>query len=544
MSISNIPEVFDFSSENLAEKICSFNNFFSEKKLSQDDTFKYLCYYFSYEQLDEDDQIIGHCKANTCVLEQYYISETYLKDYSHYYSTCFRELPKFSMRLHFFNESFDADDFTKDAILEHDIEKHEKIWSSYLGCVTIRPVGLSPFGVCLFATYPLTFSPTQPKKSRLRYFNSIIKDFRFDVFGKQIKMDTLAFQQQDEVVGACATFAIWSAFHKLNRLYKVKVPSPYEITERAGISISESSRVFPAGGLDGYQIISVLEKSKITAETFDFKRESVSKADFQEIVYAYNKCGIPILLGYQFEDSDQTTSLHLVSIVGYRLTPDDQSKPKVSRLKTVAHRMMRFYTHNDLLGPYSKVDFHDSLNGKDSLELKTFQLGTNTPTDANALAVWIPIDPIIKVKYEEIVNAVIGFDSLISQEIYNFEKYTWDIYLSRSVDYKQEFSETKNDFPQFNETKLKIRYTSYPKYIWVSRLIDTDGYAFIDIVYDASALPNDNCLLQINFMDQVIKSIVDEVSTELDKDDNINLKPYDDFYTGRENKIPVSNAKA
>ena len=443
---------------------------------------------------------------------------------------------------------FNQQEFEEFAILNKskNDKKGEQIWNSYLGYITIRPLGGSPFGTFLLSPYPYI------ENFRKRYYNSTLDNFRFDVFGEQIKLPSLAFQQQDKAVGACATFAIWCCFHKLRQLYKINLPSPYEITKKAGISQIHSESLFPTAGLDGYQVVSVFEESKLRTESFSFEKKSLTQNLLRELIYAYNKCGIPILLGYEFDDkSKKYDGNHIVTIVGYRLNhliggkASKQPKKKLTNIfkrigkkqnRTIglfAHDIMRFYTHNDELGPYSKVDFEDEFNN-DSCRIRTFQLDGEDFAIAKPTALWIPVENTIKVKYENVLNAVQNFGAFILESIESIEdieSLKWDIHLSLAVDYKQEFSDIEFEVQYLIDLKRKIRYTSYPKYIWVVSLIeqdeDSNEFNHIDVIYDASSLPNENCIFQINCFNKELSERIIKHTDLYDKaNDHPKIKNY------------------
>ncbi|WP_303316863.1 hypothetical protein Q4Q34_08645 [Flavivirga abyssicola] len=543
------PEVFPFNPskpEKLISTIINCNKKVTKEKIKSERIFKYILKYFNYEFFDKKENLLDNCKAYTCVLEQKYVSQSYLTDYSHYYTTSFSEISKFTSRIHFFHSKFNEEEFDEYAILNKDSKnyKGQQIWESYLGYMTIRPLGGSPFGTILFKTYPYI------ENFRSRYYNSILEDFRFDVFGEQIRISSLPFQQQDKAVGACATFAIWCCYHKLQQLYKTKLLSPYEITKKAGISQIHSESMFPTVGLDGYQVVSIFEESNLRTETFSFEDKQLNPSLLKEIIYAYNKCGIPILLGYEFDDaSDNYDGHHIVAIVGYRLNQPSvntntnslkkicskliKTKEKKKEIGLVAHDIMRFYTHNDELGPYSKVDF--DMQNNNTCKIRTFQLDGESPIIARPTALWIPLDHTIKVKYENVLAAIKSFDKFLLKFMTDTDFLKWDIRLCLAVDYKQEFSNSDSSDNIFmNNLKRKIRYTSFPKYIWIATLTEVDEnndeYPSIDVIYDASSLPNENCIFQINcFNEELHRNIKNNSNLSEETDKNPNVKNYPNY---------------
>jgi len=52
------------------------------------------------------------------------------------------------------------------------------------------------------------------------------------LFGIPLQINTLPFQEQDSVVAACATSALWTVFHGSGYLLQHTIPSPVEITKK------------------------------------------------------------------------------------------------------------------------------------------------------------------------------------------------------------------------------------------------------------------------------------------------------------------------
>lgn len=534
-------EVEEFSQESLCTIISQVNRRFPREDIEKDHFFRYLLQYFTYE-LDKGDHKAKHW-ANMIVVEDKYFSSSYLDDYRSYYTSCYPTLPKHMARIHFFGaEYMEKDQFLSYAILREDEKKWKDIWDSYLGYVTVRPLGGTLFGVSLLEKYP------RDNKHRIRHFNSVVPNLRFDVFGKQVTdFQSIGFQPQDTAVGLCATFSIWAALHKLSGLFNAKMMSPYQITLRAGKSHENTKRMFPSSGLDMNQITRALEYANLNVETLapevDYDRsEPLTEREIKRTIYAYNKMGIPILLGYNILDNNghginlepNRRNRHLVTIVGFRMKYEEDREEQKKKPKKVkkpkklkegeidytlyleSDNMYRFFTHNDQLGPFTREDFHthriDRKSGpfkrretEEVCLLRTFQLGDEVNHHlALPETLIIPLDPIIKIKDIDIYKALIAFNGLLKAYAFG-DKLEWDVYLDFAVNYKQEFHElgATRENPYLIETKRRILLTSYPKYIWVARLtgISDDGTKrdYLDMIFDASALPNELCLFQINF---------------------------------------------
>lgn len=79
--------------------------------------------------------------AKTIVAEFDYIDHDYLEDYSNYYVKCFHDYHRKCARLHFFQESFTKDDFSKVLSSENN-PLLGKILETYLGFIVVKPSGV------------------------------------------------------------------------------------------------------------------------------------------------------------------------------------------------------------------------------------------------------------------------------------------------------------------------------------------------------------------------------------------------------------------
>lgn len=75
-----------------------------------------------------------------------------------------------------------------------------------------------------------------------------------NLFGIKLHVESIAFQEQDKVVAACATTAIWTALHALPGSDVKHVPSCSEITINALNFVEGSNNGFPNKELTNKQI--------------------------------------------------------------------------------------------------------------------------------------------------------------------------------------------------------------------------------------------------------------------------------------------------
>lgn len=358
---------------------------------------RYIAYYFTNEEYDK--------RVKAVLIEKKHLSMTFLTDYKNFYSNVINQYERICSRIHFFSCSLTNEKMT--AILHRGNAKDIRHLSdSYLGCMVIRPLHKHIVGTTLLRPYP---KPNKEANST-RFFPAV-RPYNVDLFGLPITLDTLAFTNQDKTVGACASFALWMAFHKTHKLFKTKLLTPSEITRHAGRSARNRHRQFPNRGLDSYQVSQVIESLGLENQYREFlpdKSEKIhyklwtyketknnqntqtvltglrpdtpkgesEKEGLREVfdvdlikahIYAYSQLEVPVLLGLDFEKGE-----HLVVISGYSLLNQPESQRADfeammgERLLLKSRRIDRFYCHDDNIGAFSRLFFSESMSDLDS----------------------------------------------------------------------------------------------------------------------------------------------------------------------------------
>ena len=189
--------------------------------------------------------------AKTIVVEKPYIDRAYLEDFAAYYVRCFRDYTSSCSRLHFFDNEFDESQFVGTLKKEDGAISFQQMGDSYLGFIVLKPLPKTIVGRTCLKTYP----------SQNRRCFPTIRTHNVHLFGIPLKIETVAFQEQDKVVAACATSALWSIFQCTAKLFEHSIPSPVDITRTAARGPSRGNRALPNAGLQYPEIaeaISVL----------------------------------------------------------------------------------------------------------------------------------------------------------------------------------------------------------------------------------------------------------------------------------------------
>lgn len=442
--------------------------------------------------------------AKTFIIEKEYISRDYLDDFSNYYVRCFKPYKRFCTRLHFFDCSFSSRKFNN--IISGNLKNLEssitELQKSYLGYIVIKNLPESIIGKTCLRTYPQELTG--------RHFPSTQK-YEVHLAGIPLSIKTLAFQEQDRVVAACATSALWSIFQGTGKLFHHSVPSPYQITKKATLDFPTNTRVFPNNGLTLEMMSKAINSIGLEPLLINAKNEDITKA----AIYAYLKSKIPVLMGFDLQNIELKNHLgkHAVAITGYNLEPTAQA----SRFKMYpeskadlglilkSSRISKLYAHDDQVGPFARMNFGEQTKifcGYDETGKEKFYdrwcMSTswgmqNKINKFFALpdAILIPTYNKIRIPFESVLVQLYEFNHKLlayamgakdkaSQEL--FSQIEWDIHLTNINDFKYEIIHE----PQLSSAeKLRINSSRYPRFMW--RIIAMIGeHKLIELLVDAT----------------------------------------------------------
>ncbi len=461
--------VLPFNDDTLAE--CLANSYTSPAVIKSKNHFSYFKYYLGPN---------GIC-AQTIVIEDQYISRDYLHDYASYYSLCFEPYPKFCRRIHFFSSSFTRDEFEK--VLT---ESSDEFWEHYLGFVVVKPIPVNAIGYTVLKTYEAG------KDMDGRYFWGL-KTYTVHLFGREITIKSLAFQEQDRVLAACATTSIWSMLNRVTGDSHPVYRSPSQITNDADKISPDGSRLFPNKGLNVLQICQAILSSGLVSEVKqpDLKRTQISQKVFsgsllKQILRAYSGIGIPIILVIQVPTPAGYRS-HAITVSGFRQERPGNCQPSKDTL-WVADNITRIYAHDDQWGPFTRIKFL-----AEGIETNwTENHAKNHPTFV--IAAVVPLFPKIRISYEDIKALVFGLDVILKLLIKDFAKeaISWDVRILYSEAFKTEITSSTLDASD----KLRLLTTSMPRYVWAASFY-IGANRIMDFSFDATNVADAMIGLQV-----------------------------------------------
>lgn len=446
--------------------------------------------------------------AKTIVLETRYIDHDYLEDYAGYYVRCFNRYRRTTSRLHFFSHSFNARQFNSVILESPNNRLGKKIADSYLGFIVIKPLPQTVIGRTCLKTYR--------SDGGRRQFPTLHK-YSINLFGLPLSVESLAYQEQDKVVAACATSALWSVFQGSGKIFHHPIPSPVEITKASSVHIPDSgavpheSRTLHHSGLTPTQIAHGVRSVGMDPYLIGASNEYVLKTT----AYAYMKAKIPALLGIGLNEIaggvTKRMGLHAVVLTGYSLGHPQPVPFSNSNMLITASRIDKIYVHDDQIGPFARMTF--AANNKMETAWLDSQ-GVKGNVYAEPFMLMIPLYHKIRIPYQIIFDKVAMFDATLDVlRTANFLPFTtrleWDIYLCEVNDFKKEIS-TNNQLDK--KTKRDALLINMPKYLWRASGLD-NGIQKFDVLFDATDIEQGAIIITILVYDAILKSTLTTIYT-------------------------------
>jgi hypothetical protein len=460
-------------------------------------------------------------QARFVVVERDYINKDYLIDYSTYYSTCFEKYSKTGSRLHFFSTDLELEEFkskfyniiiqgTKSNTVNQDFWRN-----TYLGYIVVKPIPNFFIGFTLLKHY--NFNPEKDCFRKDREFWGT-KDYKIHIFGNEVIVPSLAFQEQDQNVAACATIAIWSMLQIAAEDYYVTLQSPSEITRNSGIVAYNGNRLIPNKGLSVLQMSQAITQNNLVTEVrerTEYKGDASFNLYIKKLIRAYSNLKIPSILllnlspAKNCKGEEAEFDGHAVAISGYRMRSLNDVKRRNNLLQRIsklfkpdsiiwnADLVDQLYVHDDQWGPFSKISFQ----GKQKIKSKNWESilqSKNILTEGLVISVY----PKVRIPYDDMDSKVIRLNKFFVDHLKKkiVGDFVWDIQLHLSENFKNleiQTSELFDDQDAYDRSlQFKLLGCSMPKYIWVVT-VKIDEQKVLHLVYDATGLSGSNTILKI-----------------------------------------------
>jgi len=451
---------------------------------------------YLYEYLTHPD--VG---AVSMVLEPDYVDRDYLDDYAAYYVSCFYPYDRFCKRLHFFKEAISRQRFRKIIRGEASPASLERFKKAYLGFIVVRPLPEAMIGRTQLKTY-------EDDGGRRQY--TAIRKYEVHLVGITLSVKSMAFQEQDRAVAACATVALWSCFQQTAYLFGTAAPRPPVITADATSSLYHR-RALPSNGLRVEQICSAIRQNGLDPEVFP--QQGITPS----LIYGYLRAGIPLLMIADVESYDEQS--HAIALNGYSMVDHRVGEerlysgpdPAIDYVATPMRGMYikEFYGHDDQIGPFSHLyvtmptakDRPFTMKG--SWKIK----GTDVDATITPRQIVAPLYRKIRLTFLE-ARAALANIVLFAQRVlalYGFDRnaWDWDIYLTTTNEYKEDLRKSSL-LTHARRDHLLLK--SQPRFFWRC-ILRVGATQVMEVGVDATEFTKSNPVFLVNHFDPVFEGL-------------------------------------
>lgn len=461
-------EALSFSSANLFGALA--NQWCTADEVAEQDRANYL-----YRYLADID-------AKSIVVENDYTDGDYLEDFASFYVRSFRNYERRCKRLHFFSTDVTSADlraFVGVALSETD---DARIVESYLGFVVARPLPSAIVGRTLLKTYP-------SDGGRRHY--EVVRNYEANLFGRRLPVRSLPYQEQDKVLAACATVALWCAFHKTADLFGSGSPRPAVITRTAS-RIGHRGRPVPSHGLRIEEMCAAITDLGLEPELVDCDEGDVP---WVSLAYGHLCMGLPVILVVQIGPID----LHAITLTGFSIRPTrvhsrELTIDGVDAIPLVGLRVDEFYGHDDQVGPFAHLVLNSTAAGDPQyLDGSWRDPMTGDFMKLEPIALLIPVYNKIRVTFRDVVEIwLTRLDSVLQSLIPTDSDREWDVRLTTTNSFKGSVKQLGVS-PSEQESLL---LNPQPRFLWTATL-RVDGSSVLEVLFDATDMAPSFPLLNV-----------------------------------------------
>lgn len=420
------------------------------------------------------------------VVEHDYVDRDYLDDHASYYDRCFTDYGKCCRRLHFFTFQFDHDEFGRIVRNEVGSTSLRRFSQAYQGFIVARPLPSAIVGRTVLRTYP--------RANGRRNYPCVV-NYDVSLYGIPLMVNSLAFQEQDTVLAACATVALWCAFHKTADLFNMTAPAPAKITAAAS-DRGHLGRPFPSRGLTIQEMCDAVRWAGLEPELIQVR----PKIDLPSVLYSYLHMGIPVLMGVQVG-----SDYHAITLTGFSLPTGrigaPASSPSPNPVRFVAQQIDEFYAHDDQIGPFARVKVVRS-SADESVK---FHGAWKEPLEP--FAIIVPVYHKIRLAFADLQQWLVRLDRALGLLLSPVMPRCWDVHLTTVQAWKAQLRvESKVDPAQ----RERLLLAGCPRFLWRA-ILQVNGDAVVEVLADATDLERSMPIHDVVWYDEALKGAVHQV---------------------------------
>ena len=298
------------------------------------------------------------------LVEKHYIERGFMDDYTTFYGSGLRPYPNWCKRIHFFSiakkdlepaladllkrgqeiaDSNHGNNHTRRATFANELREFS--YASYLGFCTIKPLDGSPVGRTVLRHYDEVAVDGKRRFNCTRHYTT-------HLFGLDLTVCGLVFQEQDQAVSACATTALWTALSKVKDFEDIRTPTPAEITKRATQFLLSGPAIPAIEGLALQQMCQAIQSLGLSP--YVIRMQGSTPVEIKSYLYSAVASGFaPVLL------ISRPKGGHAVTVSGMKLksvhAPETVGDDPGSKFDDVAGDLKEIYVNDDRYSPYFKV---------------------------------------------------------------------------------------------------------------------------------------------------------------------------------------------
>jgi hypothetical protein len=415
--------------------------------------------------------------AATILVEDPYTDAGFLDDYTAYYARCFSSYGRRCKRLHFLRRALTDDSLR--TLIRSRLTNEEKsaLEADYLGFVVARPLPQAIIGRTVLKSY---------SDEGRRHF-PVSRNYKVNLFGIELDVAGLAYQEQDTVLAACATVALWSAFHKTAQLFDTGIPTPAAIT-RSATQAEHYGRPIPQHGLRIEEMCSAVRENGLEPEVIDLRQ--TSDVPITSLLYSYLCMGVPAVLVVEIPDG----GLHAITLTGFSLQKKSQRPQEIAGNASIPPmmglRIDKFYGHDDQVGPNARLVIRESPEPRPVQTGSPIRLESDTWLAATGqqflypIAVVLPIYNKVRLTFLDLQEWITPLHKVFAYILPDPALVEWDIQLSFSNEFKKQVRNEKNLADSVRENLLS---THHPRFWWRATM-RYGGFPFCDVLFDATGI--------------------------------------------------------
>jgi hypothetical protein len=348
----------------------------------------------------------------TVITEQCYIDRHFTEEYALYYSRMLTPPRNNVQRFHLFTAKIEEPDLVSLLDLGTSSiaglnEALSRVQPHYRGFISVRPIASAPVGRSV-----LTRIADSPEDSRHIWATS---EHEVHVANLNLKVDGLAFQQQDVAVGACATAALWSALSRVARFEGMRAPTPAEVSEAASRHFLPYGRSLPAAS--GLAVEQLSEAIRACGFAPEVVTADTAPEIFALALHTYLLSGIPVVLSLYGNGGG-----HAVTAVGFQKSGTSHPTLEAS-VPSRSARLKKLYVHDDRIGPYARA-FIEPFTHKELGEGLLFKIEDETWLIDSAV---VPVYPKLRLSVRslitlgemtvEVMEAIVAADEAVNLNV-------------------------------------------------------------------------------------------------------------------------------